>query len=90
MKKQTPLDLYNPSHTILFMSRIVINPKVRHGKPTIEGTRITVDDVLGWLESGMSYGQIEEEYGISQKDIIEVIRYASSFIRGEEVHKAEI
>ena len=52
------------------MTRIIIDEKIRHGKPTIEGTRITVDDVLGWLESGISYEEIEQEYGITQEDIV--------------------
>lgn len=67
------------------MVKIIINEKVRHGRPIIAGTRITVDDVLGWLESGLTYEEIEEEYGITKEDILAVIRYASSFIRGEEI-----
>lgn len=70
------------------MAEIVIDQTVRHGKPTIAGTRITVDDVLGWLESGMAYEEIQQEYGITKEDIIAVIHYASSFVRGEEVQKA--
>ncbi len=67
------------------MVKITINEKVRHGRPIIAGTRITVDDVLGWLESGLTYEEIQEEYGITKEDILAVIRYASSFIRGEEI-----
>jgi len=70
------------------MARIIIDQKVRHGKPTIAGTRITVDDVLGWLESGLTYEEIEQEYSLTKEDILSVIRYASSFVRGEEVYKA--
>jgi len=32
--------------------RIVIDNKIRHGKPIIKGTRITVDEVLGALVGG--------------------------------------
>lgn len=67
------------------MAHIIIDEKVRHGKPTIAGTRITVDDVFGWLENGMDYEEIEREYGINKEEILAVIQYASSFIRGEEV-----
>ncbi len=70
------------------MTQIIVNEKVRHGKPTIAGTRITVDDVLGWLESGMSYEEVEKEYGVNKEQIVIVIQYASSFLRGEEVHAA--
>ena len=69
------------------MTQIIVNEKIRHGKPIIEGTRISVDDVLGMLESGMSYEQIEEEYGITKGDILAVIHYAASVVRGEEVYK---
>ncbi len=31
------------------MTRIIIDEKIRFGKPIIEGTRITVDEVLGAL-----------------------------------------
>ena len=67
------------------MAHIIINEAVRHGKPIIAGTRITVDDVLGWLESGMGYEEIEQEYGIHKEQIVAVIQYVSSFVRGEEV-----
>ena len=69
------------------MTRVIIDEKIRHGKPTIEGTRITVDDVLGWLESGLGYEEIEREYGITKEGIIAVIHYASSLVCGEEVEK---
>ena len=69
------------------MNKIVVDPKIRHGKPTIAGTRITVDDVLGWLEAGMTYEEIEQEYGITKEQVVVVIHYAASFIQGEEVHK---
>ncbi|MDY6788380.1 MAG: DUF433 domain-containing protein [Candidatus Nanohaloarchaea archaeon] len=58
------------------MSRIVIDKEVRHGKPVIEGTRITVDEVMGMLESGMSYQEIEEEYGLAEEDILAVLACA--------------
>ncbi len=57
------------------MSKIVIDGKIRHGKPIIEDTRISVEDVLGMLESGMTYEEIEREYGISRKEILVVEAY---------------
>ena len=67
------------------MAEIVIDEDIRHGKPIIKGTRITVDEVLGMLESGMTHEEIEEEYGLSEEDIRAVISYAAAMIRGEEV-----
>ncbi len=59
------------------MENIEINPNIMHGKPVVRGTRVPVDVVLGALIGGMSYEEIEKEYGITKKDILEVIRYAS-------------
>ncbi len=66
-------------------ARIVIDDKIRHGKPIIKGTRITVDEVLGALIGGMNYAEIESEYGIEREDILAVIEYTASFVRGEEI-----
>jgi uncharacterized protein (DUF433 family) len=41
--------------------RIVIDDRIRHGKPIINGIRITVDEVLGALIGGMTYDEIESE-----------------------------
>ncbi|MBI2576723.1 DUF433 domain-containing protein [Candidatus Woesearchaeota archaeon] len=68
------------------MAKVVIDDKIRHGKPIIEGTRITVDEVLGMLESGMAYEEIEKEFGLTREQVLAAVKYAASFIRGEEVH----
>ena len=68
------------------MKNIIIDEEVRHGKPVIEGTRITVEEVLGLLETGMEFNKIQEEYGLDQEDIKSVIRYVNSFMSGEEVN----
>jgi len=57
------------------MAEITINEKVRHGKPVLKGTRITVDEVLGMLESGMTYEEIEKEYKLDRMRILSVIKY---------------
>ena len=67
------------------MTRIVINEKIRFGKPIIEGTRITVDEVLGALAGGMTYEEIEEEYGLTKEDILAALHYATKIIAMEKV-----
>ncbi len=54
------------------MAEIIIDEKVRHGKPVIKGTRITVDEVLEMLENGMTYEEIQKEYGLTKEQIVEV------------------
>jgi len=69
------------------MKKIVIDGNVRHGRPVIEGTRVSVEEVLGMLESGMTYDEIQKEHGLKKEDILAVIRYMASLVKGEEVSK---
>ena len=54
--------------------RIVINPKVQHGKPVIKGTHVTVARILGGLAGGMAKEEITREYGITEEDILAALR----------------
>ena len=65
--------------------QITINKNIRHGKPVIKGTRITVEEVLGALAEGMTYGKIAKEYGVKREGILAAIGYASAWFRGEKV-----
>ncbi|PYN14457.1 MAG: hypothetical protein DME05_15310 [Candidatus Rokuibacteriota bacterium] len=38
--------------------RIVMNPEIRFGKPTVRGTRLTVGDVLTYLAAGIKEDEI--------------------------------
>jgi len=67
------------------MTHIILDTKIRHGKPTIEGTRITVEEVLGALAGGMTYAEVEKEYGITPEGIMAAVRYASAWMHGEEI-----
>ena len=67
------------------MAGIIIDAKKRAGKPIIEGTRITVDEVLGALASGMNYEEIEREYGVERKGILAALKYATEIVSQEQV-----
>jgi len=41
---------------------IEMNPEVRSGKPCFKGTRIAVVDVLSYLASGMTIGEIVNDF----------------------------
>ena len=69
---------------------ITVEPKVRFGKPTIKGTRITVEEVLGALASGMDFVEIQKEYGLSREQIKTAVRYVAGWIKGEETKSYEI
>ncbi len=67
------------------MSEIVLDKKIRFGKPIIKGTRIAVDEVLGALSGGMSFEEIEEEYKLRRSDILAVLKYATKIVSEERI-----
>ena len=67
------------------LSGIVVNPKIKFGKPVIKGTRIPVDLILGKLAGGMGIEAVKEEYGLTQKQILSALKYAAQIISQEEI-----
>ena len=67
------------------MTEIVVDEKVRFGKPIVKGTRITVDEVLGALAGGMTYEELEKEYGINRDGILAALKYATEIVSEEHV-----
>lgn len=60
-----------------YRDRIVVDPEVRFGKPTIRGTRITVGDVLSYLASGMSEDEILADFSqLSREDLRACLAFA--------------
>jgi len=45
-----------------FLRYIEVSPDVRFGKPCIKGTRISIGDILRWLSSGMTTGEIIADF----------------------------
>ncbi len=64
-------------------------PGRRGGRPTVKGTRITVDDILEALASGWRAEEVAENYRIPVEAVYEALRYASETIRKVEVIAAE-
>ena len=57
--------------------RIVSTPDVLGGKPRIDGTRIPVALVLGYLAAGNTYGEIVSEFpDLTREDIAACLDYA--------------
>ena len=60
-------------------ARIRIDPTIRGGKPCIEGTRITVYDILEYLAGGMSEDQILEDFpALCREDIRASLQFAAT------------
>ncbi|HTU99068.1 MAG TPA: DUF433 domain-containing protein [Luteitalea sp.] len=58
---------------------ITVTPGVRGGKPCVAGTRITVQDVLEYLASGMSEAQIVSDFpSLTPQSIRAVLAFAAA------------
>lgn len=66
--------------------RIVIDPKICHGKPVIRGTRVPVTLVVGSLAGGMSFEEVEREYGLTVDDIRAALRFVADLALQESFH----
>ena len=64
------------------LERITINPKVIGGKPVIQGTRLTVEYILGLLAQGTTIEKILGEYpGLVKDDIYACLLFASKTLQ---------
>lgn len=69
--------------------RISIEPAVRSGKPCVNGTRITVFDVLEYLAGGMSEAQILADFpSLRVEDIRACLAFAAARERRLAVSRA--
>ena len=59
------------------LARIVVNPKVLVGKPTIRGLRISVEQILKALAAGVPTDDLLKDYPeLEPEDIQAAIAYA--------------
>jgi uncharacterized protein (DUF433 family) len=64
---------------------ITMEPGKRSGKPCIRGLRITVGDVLGYLASGMTHGEILNDFPyLTEDDIRACLAFAADRERKSE------
>jgi len=71
--------------------RIVSDPEILSGKPTVKGTRITVEIILEWLGSGGSREGIVRQYPhLTVEDIEQATAFAASSFRNDVVLTADI
>jgi uncharacterized protein (DUF433 family) len=60
--------------------RIEIDAERGHGKPLIKGTRVPVTRVLAAVAAGLSFADVEREYGVSAEDIRAAIAFANGLV----------
>lgn len=61
--------------------RVITRPDLMLGKPTIEGTRITVEFILEQLEGGRTVEQLVQHYGLTLDQINAALQYATELVR---------
>ena len=68
-----------------WQDRVSIDPRVCHGKPCIQGTRIMVSIILDYLKAGESFDEIRRQYpALTDDDIRAALGYAAWLAREEE------
>ncbi len=68
------------------MVKIIANVEILGGKPIIEGTRISVEHVLGLLANGMTYEEIIADYpDLTEESIRAVLGYAARALKNDIV-----
>ena len=62
-------------------AKIVSDPKILGGKPTIAGTRISVELIMNFLSAGMSMDEILGEYSeLKKTELQAAINYAVAMV----------
>lgn len=66
--------------------RVVVDPEICGGKPTIRGTRIMVRNILGMIAGGYDRDRILDEYPeLTEDDVSAALEYASSVLDEDRV-----
>jgi uncharacterized protein (DUF433 family) len=56
--------------------RIEIDSDRAHGRPVIKDTRVPVTRILAALAAGLSFQDVEREYGVTADDIRAAVAFA--------------
>ena len=68
-----------------FLDRIVCDPNILAGKPTIKGTRVPVSLILNLLAHGVTFSEITEDYPyVAEDDIKAALLYAEARIKSDD------
>lgn len=66
--------------------RIVIDPRIQHGRPVIKGTRVPIVRIVGGLAGGMTKEELIQEYRVTEEDIVAALDYAAELIEQQQHH----
>lgn len=63
--------------------RIVLDPAICHGKPTIRGTRVPVFVLAGAVGAGDSVSVVAADYSVTETDVQAAIAYVNHVAQSE-------
>ena len=62
----------------IYIDIITVESGKRSGKPCIRGMRITVEDILRWLASDMSFDDILNDFPeLTKRDLLTALEFAA-------------
>jgi len=59
---------------------IVIDPEIQFGSPTIKGTRVEIDNLVNFIESGDSIELVSDTFNITKKQVQDALAYHNNRI----------
>ena len=66
--------------------RIVCHPRILGGKPVVQGTRMSVEQILGLIAKGMTVQAIVRSYpALTAADVRGAVAYAQAALRDDIV-----
>jgi uncharacterized protein (DUF433 family) len=66
--------------------RIVSHPRILGGKPVVEGTRMSVEQILGFIAKGMTVAAIVRSHpALTPADVRGAVAYAQAALRDDIV-----
>lgn len=69
------------------LARITVNSHVMVGKPTIRGSRLTVEHILKALSNRLSFEELKEDYPfLEPEDISACLLYAAQRLEEEKIY----
>lgn len=70
------------------LKRIIIDPDICHGKPTIRGLRYPVDNMLELMASGMTMEELLADYpDLEKEDFLACINYAAKLTQIKSIYR---
>jgi len=68
------------------LDRISVDPAIVHGKPRIQGTRVTVQVILELLAAGETFDELLDEYDeLTREDLVAALEYAAAVVGGTQI-----